>query len=309
MNPRKLDEFHEWTLNHWIINTILISFPSIWFTIIQVAGKQMHLLNEQGQMKGWVSFLFWLFIIVSIIYNGVLSWKDAKQYSRQQHGQEFYKNIITGFKSACFKKKNDNVKYIFQSTKRNFSDPFSELIDPNNQIEKLIDELSILLAQLFNMSKDEIGISIICKFDGDRKWNWLHRLHLNDGTDTKELIDGDSTLRSIIDEKSNFIFLRDKREGIPDGFYLTSIRDKQYETRGSIICRDIGVKYEKQNYVLAILSITTYGKEICSEQQEDEVKERLEMILSNFDVRFQIELSLMYVKYYHNQKKEEKEIG
>jgi len=72
--------------------------------------------------------------------------------------------------------------------------------------------------------------------------------------------------------------------------------DAQYDGVGSIICRDISIGHDSEKHVRAILSITTYGQQICAAGDVESINKVRTVILPQFEARLKLELSLLYIK-------------
>jgi hypothetical protein len=104
-----------------------------------------------------------------------------------------------------------------------------------------------------------------------------------------------ATIHEIVEGKQTEIFFPNKSIGLNANQYVDCKRDVSSHGRGSILCKDIGLTTKKK-YVSAILSISTYGLQICSENDNDAIKLLLETILPAYVKRIQLELTLLYIK-------------
>lgn len=294
---KRLSEFftkvHDWSLRHWIYSTLLSTLPAIWFTVMQISGKQLKLINNEGEVHGFSLIFFWILILVSFFYSLVLAYKESDKARKMINAHILLDKVGSSIDKVCAKKTERFIDYIRQNSKKTITSPFHEITKPKIQVDILIDELNLCLSEILGMKRNEIGISIIYKKDGDRKWEWLHKIHLSNKTNIRDITDDpSSTARQIIDGKSRYLLIPSKSKAISDGSY----KSKSNDTPGSIICRDISVEFDGHKYLNAILSITTYGKEICNADTLEIVKENLNVLLTSFETRLKLELSLLYIK-------------
>jgi len=79
--------------------------------------------------------------------------------------------------------------------------------------------------------------------------------------------------------------------------YVFSQCDEQYNNIGSIYCKDISIKDKEGNAVIkAILSVTTYGNQICGQEDKSGISRFVADIMPEFELRLKVELCLLYMK-------------
>jgi hypothetical protein len=288
---------HKWASSHWILNYLIIAIPIALFTVMQIAPKQLRLVNSDGVLYLFPSIIFWVAVALSIVYPIIITWGDRLSDRRKNNGNILLKHVIESIDAVCNRKMLRFIDYVRENGKKNIVDPFDDITKPNIQINTLIDELNICLAKVFNMERNDIGISVIYKQQSDKKWNWLYMINLRNGTNITEVVgNANSSAKQIIDQKTNFVFFRDKSQGEKAKQYVSGKVDSDQDKIGSIICRNISVESDDNMYVNAVLSITTYGKYICTDEDESEVRKLLDYVLSPFDKRLKLELTLLYIR-------------
>jgi hypothetical protein len=193
--------------------------------------------------------------------------------------------------------------YIRGNSKKYIKNPFVEITKSKEQVVSLMDELNICLHKITGIRRENIGISIIYKYDCDKKWDWYYKINISGGLTIKDILENNnSTARQIIDGKTNLVFYTDKTIGINDGKYVPDIKDKSLNNSGSILSKDISIITDNSSSIRAILSITTYGEMICNESDELTKKNLLDYVLPSFETRLKIELCLDYIKRKHLNK-------
>jgi hypothetical protein len=290
---------HKWSLEHPLINYLIIAIPIMLFTVMQIAPRQLGLVNDDGVLYWFPSIIFWLSVLVSVLYPFIIVRGDKINTIRDKKGSLVLQKVIESLNSVCNKKTNRFIDYINMRPKKDISNPFLDITQPALQIELLIEELNTCLAYVFNMNKSDIGISIMYKFQSDRKWDWLSHVNLKSGFNIEQLTSNNkSSAKQIIDGKTSYIFCRDKLKAESDGKYIKGKADRDESNFGSIVCRNISVESDRNNYLQCVLSISTYGKYICEAEEELQIKNVLDYLLIPFDARFKLELSLYYIKIY-----------
>ena len=176
--------------------------------------------------------------------------------------------------------------------------PFFEITQPLIQLQYVLENLQIVLSQISNIYRRDIGLSLIYKTDNNPLWQWLFAVNIPPDyeLDLKELISNpQTTARQIIDGKTNLIFFPDKRIGVQRHQYITGKRDLLNGGVGSILCKNITLETNEKS-IQAILSISTYGLQLCDTNDYDMVQQITSIVLPAFEQRIQLELASLYIK-------------
>lgn len=302
---------HEFFVHHWFITTLLITIPAYYFILFRVTGKTLGLIAENGLLTPIGLFLFCFMFGISLLTAFVKASADNLAEYEKYNGQEVLKEIGFGLDRAKDSKRRRFVKYIDNHHKRvtrenlnsktEHLDPFNDITQPERQTEILLDSIRETFSDLFDISIDNIGMSILYKFDnqeGDlhENWRWLHSINVQDDLSLYEIISSsNSAARQIIDNKTAVVFYPDKRIAAENVEYVMGNRDDQHENVGSVLCKDISVGHDNR-YVHAILNITTYGTQVCEQQDREAKRKILNVILPSYEKRLRLELSLLYIK-------------
>jgi hypothetical protein len=87
----------------------------------------------------------------------------------------------------------------------------------------------------------------------------------------------------------------DKRAASERGQYLLSARDEAHGRVGSLICRRLAVCADRE-CVTAVLSLSTYGRQLAEDGDSDSVRKLEAIVLPPFETRIRLELALLYIK-------------
>lgn len=295
-----MNKLYKFTTEHWIVNTFICSFPVIWFTIVQTVGKQINLVDEDGKLYTFSLVIFWFCVGLSIIYYGLTSWSNSNNNRKQTKSRQLLEDILSSTNQICAKKLQRFSSYIRGDSKKYIENPFIEITKPKEQIIGLMDELNVCLHKITGIRRENIGISIIYRYDCDKKWDWYHKTNISSGLSINDIVDNEnSAARQIIDGKTNIVFYPNKTIGIKEDRYLPDIKDKNTSCSGSILCKDISIVSDNAKNVRAVLSVTSYGTQLCEEDDKVTQKKLLDFILPSFETRIKIELCLDYIRTKH----------
>ncbi len=287
---------YDYFIKHWFAAALLLTLSSYWFVILRIVGKDWDLINTDGSLTLFANIITWPLFGLSVIF-AILKTK-ADQYNEQakNNGQYVLEHIMQGVNAAKSAKLRRFCQYIEANHTSGDLYAFRDITQPRVQIEKLLENLQITLSEIFGISRDDIGLSIIYRFDKSVEWRWLYAMNTTDDLDLGTLVNNNETsVRQVIDDKLHSVFYPDKRIGIVEHKYLPGAKDRHFNNVGSVLCRDLSIWQEKRN-IRAILSITTYGKQLCEDGDRDSLNKIENLIVSAFTTRLQLELSLLYIK-------------
>jgi len=295
--PRKIYNF---SIKHWIYSGLILSLPTYYFLFIQLFGRNLGLINSNGIITETGLFIFWPFFIVLFLTSFAKTLSDKYNEKVMFNGQYVLRKLLSSTNSLKQTKTRRFVNYITDHHGQTDLDPFQNITNPILQIELLLENIRETLADISDIDSDNIGISILYKTDIKPRWKWLHSINTPNDLSKSELISTSSTsARQIIDGKKNSVFYADKHNGERNREYYPSQKDNECGGIGSVICRDISIANEA-DYLTAIMSITTYGQQICATNDND-TKYRIEnIILPCFENRIKLELSLLYIRHMVN---------
>ena len=77
--------------------------------------------------------------------------------------------------------------------------------------------------------------------------------------------------------------------------YVPGLKDRSFGTIGSVLCCDLSIG-KPDRCVHAVLSITTYGKQLCDKDDARASHKIENFIVPTFEKRLKTELALLYVK-------------
>lgn len=293
-----MEKIHKLSTKHWLITSLILIFPSAWFTFVQVFGRSFDLVFADGTVRIRTIAISILMLVAYIPVIIVKSIKDKNKAESLDNNQKLFDRILSSTNEICYKKYERFSKYISDNYNSKIVKPFFEITQPKTQIDLIIEGMKKCFAGILGLDEKQIGISLITNIDVDSKhWSWFSRIKSDGGLKLSELTTNVSTSTyQIISGAESIIFYPDKKVAISLNKYYPDSIDKINGSIGSILCKRLEVGEEGKTYVQAILSITTYGKQMCSQNDENSKRTILNELLPPFEERIKLELSLDYIK-------------
>ena len=273
--PRRI---YNYFIRHWIISSLLMTVPAYWFIFIESQGKNIGLIDNQGAFTNLALTIFWVLFALSFVYSFLKSASDKYDEDGKKSGQIVLGKMLEGINTAKQRKLRRYNNYIEDNFGNKSVSAFTEIEDPADQIASILENIQISLSEIFGIRRDDIGLSIIYRYNFDEEWGWLCTINIENDLRLDGLINNENTsARQIIDGKESHIFFPDKNIGFENRKYVQGKKDKSYNGVGSIICRDISIR-NSHVFVQAVLSITTYGQQLC-ETSDNEAIMKIEQVL------------------------------
>ena len=291
-------QIYDYLLKHWILSSFILSITSHWFIVVRVAGKNLNLINDSGALNTLGNWITWPLISISILFT--LSKTAGDRYNEQakKRGGYILQKMIENVNSVTEKKMRRLTDFIEIHPDHIGVPVFNDITQPKSQIRSLLENIQITLSEIFGIERDQIGLSILYRYMGSGEWNFLEALNNTHELDVKTLISNpNTTVRQVIDGKQQIFFFPKKIAAIKIQHYLPSSKDYSFDNVGSIFCQDISLRGRNETcYLQAILSISTYGKQLCPDNDEGSRNKFLNVIIPVFEIRLQLELATLYIK-------------
>ena len=202
--------------------------------------------------------------------------------------------MLEGVNAVTSKKLESYRRFI--EDRREDSPPLDLAINPAAQVDSLLENIQLVLARIFDIERHRFGLSILYTHASRPDWSRLASMNVADDMDVSVLIGNPSTTaRQIIDGKERSIFFPDKRTAVQQNQYVPDLRDKSFNTIGSVFCSDVSIG-KTERHVQAVLSVTTYGKQLCAEDDYEAIDRIKNMIMQPFEEFLKTELALLYIK-------------
>jgi hypothetical protein len=289
-----LRKLYDYFVEHWFLSGLITASPAFLFALIQIFGNNVGIYN-QGMLTFTASLILWPLFIILAAFSFLLAYADRYDEKAKKDGQFIYALLLECVNTITETKLRRFTRYINTHKTRRGVNPFFDITQPNTQMESILENIRIAFSKMFGISRDNIGLSIVYKTDENASWGWLNKMNIGDDLTLDELLNNpNSAVRQIIDKKTGFLFFPDKKVGIERNQYVPGEKDKATDNLGSIICKKISTNTD--NCIQAILCVTTYGCQICDEN-DSETREKINLVLlPTFERRIQVELALLYTK-------------
>jgi len=280
-------------MKEWWLSSILFTMASIWFILLQFFGRQWLLVDENGILSQSGKKWTWVFILINLIGSILRTLADRKDLKKKSSGHYILRQLIDKLHNAKLIKLDRYTKGVFTDS-ADFD--FESIVSPKDQIHTLLENIRSMVSGLSDTEESKIGLSIL--YHDGKKWSWLDKINIDDDLSIDNIFNNpNSTVRHIIDERKQCIFWPEKRVGMEQNAFVPSQIDERYNFFGSIYCKDISIKDTNGNdFIKAILSVTTYGNLICKQNDKNEKSRFIEDIMSEFELRLKVELCLLKMK-------------
>lgn len=306
---------------HWFWYTIIIAFPTAWFSIIlPFWGSFLGLINDTGltRIGNAVSIILVIIFIVLVFLNNWYSSLSGQSKLEELEGEIDYLGTITEKVDGICNQKYIRLTNIISKVKSNRQSENNQVPEiitkPNEQLKRIVEGITECLVK-FSTSLDnrfyfrDFLVSIAYNFpEENNNWSWVDGMDEKDLTLDELLEEGcDSTFRYLMATQTPYYFNNKKEDAKRERRYYYNKQDllnsENGEPVGSIFCYNFKIKKGRTVYVDAYLSISTNKKrfaiedeEICKNTRDNMVS----LVKESFGKRICIELCLLYLEYLKN---------
>lgn len=293
--PRTL---YDYFIKRWFLSTLLLTISTHWFVLLKIFGKGWGLIDTTGKLTPFAHWITWPLFGISVCFALLKTAADKYNEEGKNNAQYILERIIENVNAATSAKIRRFITYIKENYNKTTAPNFHDIAQPRLHIENLLENIQITLSRIFGINRDDIGLSIIYKFHTEDPWSWLMTINTAQDVWLGNIVKNPSTtVKQLLDENLNLksLFFPDKKIGAEKHQYLPGPKDKSFGIVGSILCRDISIGCEHK-FVRAILSISTYGKQLCRHNDRDAISKIENLIIPTFERRLRRELALLYIK-------------
>ena len=318
-NIYKLEKFHNFFKKHWVWYTIIISIPTVWFSVIlQYWGKVLELVDENGTMTPFGTVLtaaiVGIVLLLVFLNNLYLSKTESSELERLDGQVCYFSTIMENVDRIC-EEKYARLKNMIVESKNTEQQRAKIISDPSNQLKRIVTGMTECLVKLLNNPSNEFSfkdfsVTIAYRFPEDNvDWRWTEWTAERDlELDTLLNNDNKSTFNHLLQSKKPYYFNNKKEVARSEGKYLFNHQDElceeNNETIGSIFCYRYQVQKSGKTYVDAMISISTQKKRFSTDEDIAcrNVRENIvSLVKDTFGKRIGIELSLLYLEYLKSQ--------
>lgn len=294
-HPTLRRRIYDFFLKHWVVSALLLTSAAHWFIFLRFAGSTLGFIGADGQLTTKGHWITWPLFFASVICALLKTFADKYNEEAKTRGGFILQRLLECVNAVTRKKLQRFCDFIQHPPQSNTS-TFLEITQPRIQIQSILENIQVALSEIFGISRDRIGLSLLYSFGDSAKWDFLESVNISQDLDSTTLLaNPDTTLRQVLDGHTRTVFYPNKRIAAAQNKYLPGPMDKSFNIVGSIICRNISITKDHP-YLKAVLSITTYGKQLCHELDADAVNKIENIILPVFDTRLQLELALLFIR-------------
>lgn len=286
---------YDYLVKHWIVCAFGLTVPAYWFAVLRLTGKSWGLLTTAGDMTSLAHCITWPLLVVSVGFALMKTAADKYNEEAKSSGQYVLEHLLQGVNAVTSAKLRRFGQYIEAGGHPN-AHAFPQITQPRQQIETLLQNLQITFSNIFGISRDDIGLSIVYDLRNSGNWEWLISVNATDDLDLSALMaNPETTVRQLVDNNLRTLFFPDKRLGAAQHRYFPGPKDRPYDGIGSVLCRDVSIVHGAAS-ARAVLTVTTYGKQLCEADDADSIRIIETVILPAFQTRIRLEMSLLYIK-------------
>jgi len=287
----KSRRLYDFFLKKWYLSALMFTLSSHWFILLQFFGKKWDIINDSGELKIFGIIISVVFVLLTFAFTIIKTLADVKNENGKFRGQMMLNQLLEEINASKVIKLSKYIEYIANTN----AGEFINSITPDQHIKDLCNNLQNTINNLFGIDKSKIGISIV--YNINDKWEWLHKLNVDDDLSITQLTTNSNTsLYQIISGRAHVIFWADKKEGIAQQQFVASELDKINNSAGSIYCADISIKKDEKIILQAVLTLTTYDQMLCLPNDNKTIDYLSSIIMPAFQIRIKLEMCLLYVK-------------
>jgi len=261
------------------------ALPSIWFTFFAVFGSSNETLMVQNRltMLGLVSNLIMLSLIVFYVCASIYC--QSVQRKQKVLKEKIYTSILQNIDDANIFIRNKQINALFDPTTA------SCCSDYQSSVNVLLMMLVKCFSETIQIDKSKFVASYFYKTEND-EWKIINSDGKHKGLDIRILSDPSTVFAQLYPEDST-IFYPSKEDASKEGKYLTDKRDAEQKDifncpMGSIFGSNWSISEQTSDKILfsSIITVATYGEEICSKKDVFTKKVIIEQILKAFENQF-----------------------
>lgn len=280
---------YDFSKKHIIIYAIFISLPSIYFPILEYYGLKFGLTNMNKELTKGGSLLT-IFLMLSSLFL-VLFRLIADKYDSEitENGK-----LVLGKLLNIVNQSRENKYHYYKSFITDTSKiSICKHMAPANEINRALNQFRNMLSDITGIVKNNIGISVYYKY---RSQSFLRISTDNIDSDIDKIVNKPgSTISYMRTNDISKVFFPNKKVGISKKQYIRGSKDEANDSIGSIYCEKIRIGDSQAPFVESYLVITTYGYQICSENDKNTQNKFEEIIIPVLKDQIRVELTKLYI--------------
>lgn len=284
---------------YYLIKPISAFLGTIWFSIvIKYWGVFLKLVDADSKLTAW-GWILTVLVYGLMLWISIVSVQESKILVSYETNMHIYEHLIKSLDDLCDSSYDRILEHLKKmKTKVRSRDMYKNTVEPIKQLKDISREIKECFSEIADFQNDDLVVSMAYNFPakGD-EWYWVDSKYMEGGLSTRELFANKNSTFYHVAHNEDFIFYSDKKVAYEDNCYIYDSKDRKGEVCGSIVCMKIPVLIENEVVARIILSVSSYGVLLCTQDKEDAVGEIIEKILlRRFSKRIRIELAHLYIK-------------
>lgn len=170
------DVLNSWCDRHYVWATIIQTLPSMWFVFLTWFGARFGFKDKNGNLTSpatWVSvFCFILLILIPVVRKvneRLEKSRISNEISSTQYSIDVLEKLLRS-STNIVRVKADRYTNLLPTTKIDINNS----VKPKEQLNEILNEIEIILSELFGINRNDIATSIFYSFykKGKPETNW-----------------------------------------------------------------------------------------------------------------------------------------
>lgn len=292
---RKLYDFFN---KHWLVSALIASMSGAWFSIVKFI-KPPFIVDAADNLTLLGHWVTWPVFGVSVFFIVMKSYGDRRNELLKTSGYVVSSTLLQCVNSVTKYKLDRFYEFIRQNYSNQEALPFKEITQPKKQIRSILEYIQVALSEIFGIDRDDITLCVLYKDSENADWAFLERINVSSSLGVRELTTNRrSTFYRLMHSEGGSVFYPSKVDAINRSEYLPSPKDSVYNNIGSVFVCDISMKNDsgKDDVFSAVLCVSTFGKQLCDEKDDDAITKIKTKIIPVFESRIRLEMALLFIK-------------
>jgi len=264
---------------------IFPAIPTIWFSFFAIFAPSYEKLIVQGKLTALAIILNIIVFIVVVFYIVASIYCQSVKQKQKNVDEKTYMSILQNLDDANIFLRNKQTNVLFEHEDSNY------VSDYRSNINVLLMLLVKCLSEVTNVDESKFVASYFYKFKNDG-WKIINSDGKHKGVDVSIIEDKSSVVSQLIREDSAIFYLS-KEEANKKGNYFIDERDKEQKEicesqMGSIFGLNWSISNQISGDVIlsSIITVATYGEQICDSEDVRIKKVIIDQILKMFENPF-----------------------
>jgi len=245
-------------------------------------------------MVGAANVAFWSIFTVSFTFTMLKSWGDKYNNEAKLNGGIIYAILVEASRTLVGTKAG-RLSDTIASGERAYAS-LDQIYNPILQLQAIMEQIQGTVSEIFGVPKNDVGASVIYDLYDGFGWRIVKTPNGDGEMRLDEVVANPGTTFSklISDGNTGLIFYPNKKKAKAAGCYVDGPKDSIYDGVGSILCQRVKAG-SPDSFVDAVVTITTYGRQICR-SDDSQAQEKIKTIITPiFMQRISLELSYKYI--------------